>query len=333
MVNVKSFVLIVVLLFSARWVQSATWIDRVISWTINGDFKRAETFLQQKITETDSALAPCFYFASVLNSKMNYQESLDDSKQFEQLLQYIIHRVNKQLNQHPLPEDSLARLYFYRGSAYGYLAYFEGQTAQWFKAFKDGLKAIRDLEAAVQIDSTLYQAYLGLGTYKYWRSTKLKAILWLPFIKDLRKEGIADIKHALHDQSIRRYMAMHQLIYILIDYQHYDETLMYAQQAIQRFPKSPFMWWAYAHVYFKSHNYPKALKAYQHLLTLIEGQPQAIPSQWLACQVRIAELYRRMGQMKLAKQAAQLILQKRAQFPDNEKNRQRLKKAQEILSE
>ncbi len=329
--KIALLVLIVWALLRQNLYAQTAWIDSVTAWTINGYFTRAESFLNQKISQTDSALTPCFYLSSVLNSKMTHYENTNEAPKFEALLHYVIQKSEQKLQDPELSDSLKARLLFFKGSAYGYLAFFQGQTGRWLKALENGLKAIKNLNRCLEFDSTLYEAYLGLGTYKYWRSTKLKAILWLPFVSDLRDEGIADIKRSLHSRALSRYMAMHQLIYILIDYQRYNEALDYAKQAVQKFPKSPFMWWAYAHVFFKSHDYPKALKAYQHLLQLIEHHPEANPSHWLDCQVRIAELYKRMGQPAKARKTARLILQKQHDFPNTEKNRQRLKHARDLL--
>ena len=307
------------------------WVEKVMSWTINGEFSKAENFLQGEIVRTDSALAPCFYMASVLNSKMTHYEDLNTAPDFVHLLKYIIYKSNASLNQLNLPDSSLTKFYFYRGSAYGYLAYFQGQLGQWFKALKNGMKAVNDLEKTVQRDSTFYDAYLGLGTYKYWRSTKLKFVLWLPFVPDLREEGIRDIKHALLSNSNSKYIAMHQLIYILTDYGKFDEAIYYAQRALEAFPNSQFMWWAYAHTYFKAHRYPQALKAYKHLLMLIETNSESSYSHWLACQVHIAEIYQKMGEREKAHQRAFLILQKKREFPDSKLNKKRLKRAEAVF--
>jgi len=309
------------------------WVENVMVWTINGRFQKAEDFLRQKIARSDSALAPCFYLASVLNSKMTFYENQQDAPEFEHLLKYIIRKTDQRIQQIPADDSLLARLYFYRGSAYGYLAYFQGQNGQWFSALKNGLKAVNDLKKTVQLDSTFYEAYLGLGTYKYWRSTKLKMALWLPFVSDQREEGIRDIKRALQSSSNSRYMALHQLVYILTDYRKFDAALHYAKEGVSVFPESQFLWWAYAHTYFMAHDYPNAAKTYGHLLQLIERDPDANISHRLACLVRLAEIYRRMGQNQKAHQLARRALQNKQIYPDTKRNRKRLAKAAEILKE
>ncbi len=330
----NGFLLLIVFAFflsTSESLADSTWVDRVMDWTINARFEQAEQLLRQKIAQSDSALSPCFYLASVLNSKMNYYENQKQAKEFNALLHFVIRRSDQKLHRLSGKNTSVARLYFYRGSAYGYLAYFQGQTGQWFSALKNGLKAVSDLKRAVEIDSTLYEAYLGLGTYKYWRSTKLKFALWLPFVPDQREEGIRDIKHAMKSPSDSRYMALHQLIYILTDYGKYDEALRYAREGITAFPQSPFMWWAYAHTYFKAHRYLQALKTYSALLKLIEQNTPQDRSHWLACTVRLAEINRRLGRRQPAHALAFEVLRRKNTFPDTPLNRKRLKKARYIL--
>ncbi len=334
--NAKRLFMIFILGFVLwRPLTSATpfWVETVMALTINGQFQKAENFLHQKIAESDSALAPCFYLASVLNSKMTFFETQQEAEQFVRLLKFIIRQTNQKLKQAAPSDSLLAHLYFYRGSAYGYLAYFQGQNGQWFAALKNGLKAVNNLKKSVSIDSTLYAAYLGLGTYKYWRSTKLKFALWLPFVPDQRAEGIRDIKRALRSTSNSRYMALHQLVYILTDYGRYNEALRYAQEGIKAFPQSQFLWWAYAHTYFKMHDYPDAAQTYGHLLRLIENDPSANISHRLACQVRLAEIYLRMGKRQKARQWALRALQNKDEYPQTKRNDKRLNKAKSILQQ
>ncbi len=307
------------------------WIDSVTTFTINTDFDSAERILNRKIAESDSGIVPCFYLASTLNSKMTHFENFEHGQHFQELLDFIIKKTTNALQDTTLSDSLRSRLLFYRGSAFGYLAFYQGQNKQWFKALENGLKAVKNLQAALQLDSTLYEAYLGLGAYKYWRSTKLRFISWLPFVDDLREEGIQDIKKALKSSSNSRYMAMHQLVYVLCDYKKFDEALKYATEGIQRFPKSQFMWWAYAHVFYKSHQNRKAIKAYQHLLELINQDPKSTPSHWLACQMRLAELYDRLGEKETAKQIARKVLQQKEKFLQNELNKRRLQRLQKIL--
>lgn len=291
--NIWLFTLLLITLARAG---EQSWIQESIDLTINTKFSAAEALLNDRIASGDSTIGVWFYYASVLNSKMAHFESYNDSSDFLEILNKVENKAQRHLSKASLPEAEKALFLFYRGSALGYRAFYEGKREQWFSALSDGLKSIDDLQNAVQLDSTLYDAWLGIGVYKYWRSTKLKFLLWTPFVDDLREEGIEDIKKAIRQSKHSAYMAMHQLIYILLDYGRYDEALFYAQKVIDAYPQSPFMWWAYAHTYYKMRANKKALEAYDILLSLVEADPGANPSHRITCHLRKAEIYKRMGQ-------------------------------------
>jgi len=331
----KRFVFIYLLpfLFSLQSVRATNWIQESIDLTINARFDSAETLLSHRIQAGDSSVAVYFYYASLLNSKMTHFENNKDAARFLKMLHKVIVKCNRRLRQTNLSAVSLAKLYFYRGSAFGYRAFFEGKGKQWWPALKDGLRSIKDLNKAVETDSTLYDAYLGIGVYKYWRSTKLKFLLWTPFFSDERRQGINDIKIAVARSRNSRYMAMHQLIYILLDYGRFDQALTYAQKVIAAYPHSPFMWWAYAHTLYKRHENKQALKAYDHLLMMIENNPQANPSHWLTCHLRKAEIYKRMGEVQNYANECRLGLRKQWKDPLSKPGQEALAKMRGFLEE
>ena len=146
-------------------------------------------------------------------------------------------------------------------------------------------------EESVEMDSTLLQAYLGIGTYDYWSSSKIKFALWLPFIPDNRERGIELIKKSFVGNGPARYMAMHQLVYILIDYGLFEDAEIYADLIVEKYPQSQFMWWAHSHVFYKKRDYNKAIPSYKYLLNLIENDDQTNPAHIIKCNLKLAQLY------------------------------------------
>lgn len=59
---------------------------------------------------------------------------------------------------------------FYYGGALGYRARYEGMKGNWFSAASDGAKSRKYLERAVAMDSTCFDAYLGIGAFDYYAS-------------------------------------------------------------------------------------------------------------------------------------------------------------------
>jgi tetratricopeptide (TPR) repeat protein len=282
----------IILLISVQFSFSMDWIDENIELTINGKFNQALSLIEQKIQNDTSNYEAYFYLAATLNSKMAHFENFEFEEDFMSAINQTINLINQRQMENIEISDSLNSQYlFYLGSSYGYRGYFEGRKGNWYSALSDGMKATNLLEQAVELDSTLYKAYLGIGTYDYWSSSKIKFVLWIPFISDNRDEGIAMIRKSLLEKGPAKYMAMHQLVYILIDYGMYEDALVYADKIIKAYPESQFMWWAYSHVYYKMRNYEKAINAYKVLLNLVLKDKQANPAHIIKCNLKLAQLY------------------------------------------
>ncbi len=310
---------------------NGNWVQKSIDLTINGRFDDAEKLLQKRIKNKSDDLESYFYYASLLNSKMTHFENFHNDSLFLEIIDSVNQKTARYLKKKYIDSLQTARILFYKGSAVGYLAFYQGQTGQWLSALENGMDAIDYLEKAVSYDSTLYDAYLGIGVYKYWKSTKLKAVLWLPFIKDERSEGIKLIRKATDSASHSKYMGMHQLIYILLDYGDYYRALQYALKAIEKYPESQFMWWAYAHTIYKMHDNLKAIETYKHLLKMINSDPQANPSHKVTCHLRLAEVFLRLEKKDECRQQCQIIFNdfKREELTDNGKKD--FDKARDIL--
>ncbi len=290
MIQLFKSLFVSILLVQICFSQNQDWIRQSIDLTINTQFVKAESLLTERMNNGDSSLAVHFYFASVLNSKMTHFENRLENHQFDSALQYVINNGKQHLENPSLQEKEKATILFYIGSAYGYLAFYQGQIGQWFNAIKNGNKATDYLKNAVETDSTLWDAYLGLGTYKYWLSTKID---WIPFIPDQREEGIELIQKTIGHNTFSKYLAMHQLIYILLDFGEFDQAEELAEEIVKAYPQSVFMHWAYSHVFMKKKNFPKAIASYKKLLGLISKDPEANPNHKITCLGRMADMYSR----------------------------------------
>ena len=151
---------------------------------------------------------------------------------------------------------------------------------------------------AIALDSTLYDAYLGIGTFKYWRYAKLKFISWLPFIPDDREEGISFIKKALEADCLSKYMAMHQLVYVLLDFDQKEAAIPYVKQIVTRYPESQFMWWAATKAYDDNNQFADAIAAYNKLNYLLKEDPNPNPNHIFKCHMKLAALYQRMADFR-----------------------------------
>jgi len=277
-------------LFSA--IQAQDWIRSGIVHTINAEFDNAIAIYQDEIRAQPQDFRAHFYLAAAIHSRMIHFENQEGEQPFDLAITRTIELIQNRLQSEQNPSAlDLAQYWFYLGSAYGYRAYAQGRTGKWLAALSNGMKANGYLHDAIREDSTLYDAYLGIGTYKYWRTSKLSFIYWLPFLPDEREDGIQMIKKAADSDGLSRDLARHQLVYILLDYGRNEEAISYAQQLVADYPQSQFMYWALAHSCYKSEKYGDAEKAYLYLEYLIEQDPHRNLNHLLNCKLKLALIY------------------------------------------
>lgn len=133
--------------------------------------------------------------------------------------------------------------------AKGYFAYYEALQHNWLSAFSDGLDAISELQFCLDTDSTFYEAYIALGTYKYWKSRKTEFLNWMPFINDEREDGIKFLRKAVKGASYNTYLAINSLIWIYIDKAEFEKAAIVASEALEDYPFCRLFQWGLARAY------------------------------------------------------------------------------------
>ncbi len=129
---------------------------------------------------------------------------------------------------------------FIAGAAHGYRALLRAFHGGWWGAFRDGLSASKDLNRTLKIDSTYYDAYLGLGAYNYYKTVKSKDFLWLPFVSDKRAEGISEIKIAIDKGTLATYNARQSLLRIYWEEGRYSEAIVLADSLLAESPSDAY---------------------------------------------------------------------------------------------
>ncbi len=117
---------------------------------------------------------------------------------------------------------------FIAGASYGYRGLDRAFHGSWWGAFRDGLRCKSNLQDALKLDSTNFDAYLGLGSYYYYRTIKAKDLLWLPFISDNREKGMAQIKKAIDFGRLSPNIARQSFLRIYLIEGRYDELVSLA---------------------------------------------------------------------------------------------------------
>lgn len=147
----------------------------------------------------------------------------------------------------------------------GYLAYFKALNEAWFSSISEGIDALNDFEEILKADKIFYEAYIAIGTYKYWKSRKTEFLDWMPGYQDEQKEGIELLEKAVNHPGYNTYLAVNSLIWIYIDQQNFKDAAVLAESALKTYPGSRFFKWGLARAY-ESIDAAKSIKIYKEIL-------------------------------------------------------------------
>jgi len=165
--------------------------------------------------------APYFLKAAAYQNWMSSLRTKQFQSELERNVQLAIDKGNHLLEKR---EDSW--LHFYVGAAYGYRAYNRFSEHDWIGAYLDGWRGVKHLEEALERDPNLYDVYLGLGSYHYWRTAKSKFVTVFAFwVPDRRELGLRQLEFALEHGTYASSQAGYTLIVAYFDYGAYEKAL------------------------------------------------------------------------------------------------------------
>jgi len=226
--------------------------------------------------------------------------------QLDSLLNLTIKTGNEAIQNNE--QDALA--YFYLGGAYGFRGLHKVRKRDYWGAFKDGLNGISNLKKAVKIDTSLYDAYYGLGTFHYWRSAKSKILRLLIFRNDQQK-GINEVWKAIEKGSYTDIEGKYALVAIYYDYGDYEKAFSVNQELYELFPTNPSCLYMRCQLYEQQGNWEQAKQTSQQLLShLLNSDYQSIGYE-VECHYRIAHCHYKLGELDAALEQVKKALELR----------------------
>lgn len=258
-----------------------------IRHTIEQCYDKAEAIFVKIEEEMPESPVGYFFHAASLQSKMMDYEIYDGENEFLLLVDKSIRFSKKHLKKRP--KDAWG--YFFMGGGFGYLAFYQAKQEKFIAAFQNGLRSVKALEWAVKLDSTLYDVYLGLGTYKYYRSKFSRYLTWLPFVRDERAMGIDMIRTAIKKSKYSRHAALNGYCWISIAEGNITEAWQLVTNVLEEFPESRVFLWCAAEIATKLNRWEEALAFYAKILDSLEKQNVLSPYNEFECRRRMAQIY------------------------------------------
>lgn len=280
-------------------------ISTLIDATIRQDYQRAFAICEQLQTRYPAHPLGYFFEAATLQARMLDYEEYAEKERFFKLTAKV-----REMSKQALRDDPKNSWYhFFIGGALGYEAYFLGREHHYLKAFSEGWNSIQSLETAIALDTSNYDAYLGIGTYRYYRSKLSKYLSWLPFVGDEKEAGIRMIRQAIDHGKFSRAAAMNGLIWIYIDEEKFRQADELIETALAEYPTSRFFLWAKATSASEQKKWHQAEQVYFDILKSYRAEGVRSHYNELLCHARLAQIYDHLRKAELAQTHAKTALQ------------------------
>lgn len=226
--------------------------------------------------------------------------------EFDSLLTIAIQKGEAAIKQY---KDD-AECYFMYGGALGYRGLHRITKGQWFGAFLDGINGYKNLKKAYKLNNELYDAYLGLGLFYYWKSSKAKVFTFLRLMKDEREKGIEFIKIAIEKGRFAPLEGQFKLIQIYYYEDRYDEAYNECIAVQPRFSNDPTWLYLMAKILDKKERYEEAQHYFQLLLEKLENSSFPKSMSFLTeCHYGLAKSAFHLGNYETALEESELALE------------------------
>lgn len=227
----------------------------------NDQFAAAESLFTSLAGAYPSSPVGPLFTAATIHAQMLDEESSARYDEFERWLT----RAESQAEEWRKTEPSSGEPEFILGAALGYDAVYESRWGGWFAALKKGLRAKNRFADALKLDTTLVDAYLGIGNYNYWKSVKTDFINWLPIVADDRRKGLDQLRLVTAEGVFSKSAARVSLCWALMHEGDFTTALAHADTLATEYPDSKGPLWIKAYASFGLYRWDEALKLYDEL--------------------------------------------------------------------
>lgn len=226
------------------------------------------------------------------------------------------------------------REYFF-ATADGYDAYERVERGDWFGGVRKGFSSVSKFEEIIGKDSSFFDAYVGIGTYYYWRSRKMEFLNWLPFVHDDRELGIQLLKKGVEHAEYNRFAAMSALVAIYLDKEEYKEMEEWSRRGLKSYPGNRIFLWGMATALDRQGKIREAVTAYKSLLNSILKYSAPHPYDEIVCRLNLSKCMLLIKDTTEVSHYLQVLLKyEDAKFPPHLKDRAQAKftQARELLA-
>lgn len=294
-------------------------VDSAIQLAVNQRYDGLIPLLERKCAATPGQPLYPFYLMLAYEAMMIDYETTKFERKFDSLgavSEAGFNRLMKNKGNRAWMDYFLGILYVTRGAH-------ELRFANYLSFTKSIIQGVGHLKKSVKEDSTLVDAFLYLGAYKYVRA---ELTSWLPFADEEKEEAVGMIEAARLRSVLSREVSQQVLTGL---YGHMGEVAKSESLAAdfsRRYPENRAIHWLLANVYLSKKRYADAQREFLALKPLVTGIPAEYAYNYVSVDASLAQVAFHLGEYAQCAALCDTILAVRSEDGRIEKFRRFAKK-------
>ncbi|NQU06359.1 MAG: tetratricopeptide repeat protein [Calditrichaeota bacterium] len=243
----------------------STLAVKVIDFISQEQYETALSIADSLISEKPGQPQGWFVKASIHSIRsVDYEDELDDDALYtsSDSVIAICERLMNSGSESP-------SLRFFSGSVLGYLSFLAYRNGNWLKAIKLGKRSSELNIETLDLDSTFWDAYIGLGSYYFHRSDKAGFLRTIGLVSDKRELGLSMLKTCIEKGTFSSLAAKSQLTWLYIGQKRYEDAISNARELLEIYPRRRAFLWSIGKAQIKSEHWTDAIETYKTLLESI----------------------------------------------------------------
>lgn len=221
---------------------------------------------------------PHGHFGKAAASMMRYVYDTEQGDQrlvaeFEARMQAAADKAAAWLARHP-DDAEVTMLY---GATFGVRSRLQVVRKQWLKAYLSARKAIRYQRAALELDPSVHDAWLGIGMYDYYTDVypSIIGVLSKIMLRGDRRRGVSELRLASEKGRFSNVVADLLLVEIALedpyDLRDPEEAVRLMAKVRKRYPGSAMLHAAEISALYEARRWPEALESAEDYLRRVDA--------------------------------------------------------------
>jgi len=211
------------------------------------------------------------YRAVIIQTKMIDREADIERDRFFNLLDSTKILAENRLDSCTRSDSALC--YLYLGHQEAYRSIWESRFGSTVSAVSYGFRAKGKYRRGLETDPTLYDLFLGMGLYHYWKTVKSGFLKTAGIFNDDRQKGIDQILLAADSSAFSKTAARSALVWVLIEEKEYDAAVDLASELKNEYPGGLFFDWPQAEALYKAGMFEPAARKFEYILNELKRSP------------------------------------------------------------